>query len=423
MKLTIKQKLIIFTCCLVFLVGIAIAMFSIYEGRNQVMATFAEQSRGMAQILADGLVQDIYFNNVTALRDRLRATLAHPSVIQIHVFDSAGNLLYAADKTKEAKSPAEPIYLPSESLAGEWKSTPNGNFLRVDGPVLLHRATIVGYLSIAFSSQAVNRAVQEIFEDSALVTLLFLVVGCLGAVLTARSFSRPIFTVMSTAKEIEAGNLSARAVVATHDELGHLGASINSMAAAIEKSQTAARLAQEELRHLNAEPEQRVGERTGQLKDANRRLANEATETLAANLALQESETLKRAIVETALDAVITIDRDGKIVEFNESAERIFGYNRADVVGKAMAELIIPPSLREAHRRALARYLETRQSTILGKRIELVAMRRDGSEFPVEIAIRPIETSSRMMFTAFIRNITARKRNLKAIEDAERNYC
>jgi PAS domain S-box-containing protein len=422
MKLNIKQKLIIFTCCLVFLVGIAIAMFSIYEGRNQLMATFAEQSRGMAQILADGLVQDIYFNDVTALRDRLHATLAHPSVIQIHVFDSAANLLYAADKTKEAKSSAEPIYLPSESLAGEWKSTPNGNFLRVDGPVLLHRATIVGYLSIAFSSQAVNRAVQEIFEDSALVTLLFLVVGCLGAVLTARSFSRPIFTVMSTAKEIEAGNLSARAVVATHDELGHLGASINSMAAAIEKSQTTATLAQEELRHLNTELEQRVGERTGQLKDANRRLANEAAETLAANLALRESETLKRAIVETALDAVITIDRDGKIVEFNESAERIFGHNRADVVGKAMAELIIPPSLREAHRRALARYLETRQSTILGKRIELVAMRRDGSEFPVEIAIRPIETSSRLMFTAFIRNITARKRNLKAIEDAERNY-
>jgi exopolysaccharide biosynthesis protein len=102
MKLHIEQKLIIFTCSLVLLVGIAIAMFSIYEGRNQVMATFAEQSRGMAQILADGLVQDIYFNNVTALRDRLRPTLAHPSVIQIHVFDSAGNLLYAADKTKEA---------------------------------------------------------------------------------------------------------------------------------------------------------------------------------------------------------------------------------------------------------------------------------------------------------------------------------
>jgi PAS domain S-box-containing protein len=127
-------------------------------------------------------------------------------------------------------------------------------------------------------------------------------------------------------------------------------------------------------------------------------------------LALQESETRKRAIVETALDAVITIDQDGKIVEFNESAEGIFGYNRTDVVGKAMVELIIPPSLREAHRQAFGRYLETRQSALLGKRIELVAMRRDGSEFPIEIAIRPIETSSRLMFTAFIRDISARKR-------------
>src|SRR6266545_4661279 len=133
MKLNIKQKLIIFTCCLVFLVGIAIALFSIHEGRKQVMATFAEQSRGMAQILADGLVQDIYFKNVAGLKERMRATLAHPSVVQVTVFDGAGNLLYSADKTKTTEAPTGAIHLPSESLAGEWKSTPNGHFLRVDG--------------------------------------------------------------------------------------------------------------------------------------------------------------------------------------------------------------------------------------------------------------------------------------------------
>ena len=179
----------------------------------------------------------------------------------------------------------------------------------------------------------------------------------LRAVLTARDFSRTLFAVMSAAQTVDAGNLSVRADVETHDELGYLGTSINSMAAAIEKSRSAARLAQEELRQLNAELEQSVRKRTSQLERANRLLAEEASETQAANLALRESETRKRAIVETALDAVITIERDGKIVEFNESAERIFGYNRADVIGHAMDELIIPPSLREAHRRAFARYL------------------------------------------------------------------
>lgn len=422
MKLNIKQKLIIFTCCLIFLVGIASALFSIYEGRRQVMATFAEQSRGMAQILAHGLVEDLHLKNVAALTERVRETLVLPSVFHIDVFDGAGHLLYSADKIKTAGSAAAASSLPLESLSGEWKLTSKGSFLRVDGPVLRHRATIIGYVSVGFSSPAVDRAVEEIFQDSALVTALFLIVGGLGAVLAARSFSRPIFAVMSTARAIEAGDLSARATVATHDELGHLGASINSMAAAIEKSQSAARLAQEELRRLNAELEHRVRKRTGQLEQANRLLAKEARESQAANLALQESETRKRAIVETALDAVITIDCNGAIVEFNESAERIFGYNRADAIGKAMVELIIPPSLREPHRRAFARYLETRQSAILGKRIELVAMRRDGTEFPIEIAIRAIETSSQLMFTAFIRNITARKRNLKAVEDAERNY-
>src|ERR1044072_8992023 len=116
MKLDIKQKLIGFSCCLVLLVGGAIAFYSVYEGRGQVLATFEEQSRGMAQFLADGLVQDIYFKNIAALKDRIKVSLEHPSVNFVYVFDSAGNLLHSGEKANPSKISGEAGYLPSESL-------------------------------------------------------------------------------------------------------------------------------------------------------------------------------------------------------------------------------------------------------------------------------------------------------------------
>jgi PAS domain S-box-containing protein len=126
--------------------------------------------------------------------------------------------------------------------------------------------------------------------------------------------------------------------------------------------------------------------------------------------ALRDSEARKAAILEAALDAVITMDHHGDVVDLNAAAERMFGYRQQDVVGKEMAELIIPPSLRDAHRQGLARYLATGEGPALGRRIEFPAMRRDGSEFPAEIAITRIVRSGPPMFTGFIRDVTERLR-------------
>ena len=123
-----------------------------------------------------------------------------------------------------------------------------------------------------------------------------------------------------------------------------------------------------------------------------------------------EGEARRRAILDTALDCVITIDGEGKVLEFNQTAERTFGYSRTDVIGREMSGLIIPPQLREAHRRGLARYLATGEGPVLGKRIEITAMRSDGSEFPVELAITAIPMGGRPLFTAYLRDIQERKR-------------
>lgn len=140
-------------------------------------------------------------------------------------------------------------------------------------------------------------------------------------------------------------------------------------------------------------------------------------------LALRSSQARKSAILDTALDCVITIDHQSRIVEFNPAAERTFGYTHQDVIGHAMPQLLIPPEFREQHHRGMARYLATGEAGVLGKRVELRGMRSDGSEFPVELAINRIPIGGPAMFTATLRDITNRKQAeqdlLQAKEAAE----
>jgi diguanylate cyclase (GGDEF)-like protein/PAS domain S-box-containing protein/excisionase family DNA binding protein len=114
------------------------------------------------------------------------------------------------------------------------------------------------------------------------------------------------------------------------------------------------------------------------------------------------------AVLRSSLDAIISIDADGIVLEFNPAAERMFGYSRADVVGAEMAALIVPPAMRDGHRRGLARVLDGGAPRMLDKRIELQAMRADGSHFPVELAITQMDGST-PTYTGFVRDITANR--------------
>ena len=149
-----------------------------------------------------------------------------------------------------------------------------------------------------------------------------------------------------------------------------------------------------------------------------------------AEAAMREREARHGAILESALDCIVTIDDRGRVVEFNAAAEQTFGYEAEEVVGREMAEIIVPPSLREEHRAGFGRYLETGEARILGHRLEITGMRADGSEFPVELTITRIPLPGPPAFTGFLRDITERKqaeRDLRAsrvrlvgAQDAER---
>jgi len=122
------------------------------------------------------------------------------------------------------------------------------------------------------------------------------------------------------------------------------------------------------------------------------------------------AEQLKAAIIEAALDCIVVMDDEGRICEFNPAAEQTFGYPRKKILGKLLAETIIPPRYREAHAAGLKRFLATGEARVMGRRVELSALRADGSEFPCELTITLTKVDGRPLFTAYLRDIGARVR-------------
>src|SRR5438093_1450170 len=137
---------------------------------------------------------------------------------------------------------------------------------------------------------------------------------------------------------------------------------------------------------------------------------------------LRESEERTRLILANALDAVVTIDIDGRIIAWSGQAEKLFGWSAADVLHRRLSETIIPAAYREAHERGLARFRETGEGPVLNRRIGLSAVRRNGTEFPVELAITPVRLKGSTVFSAFLRDITDQKRADEARRQSEASF-
>jgi PAS domain S-box-containing protein len=134
---------------------------------------------------------------------------------------------------------------------------------------------------------------------------------------------------------------------------------------------------------------------------------------------LRENAERTRLILDTAYDAFVGIDAEGRIIDWNPQAEATFGWSRAEALGRPVAETIIPPQFRESYRRRLEQTLARAQGAVLNKRIEITAIRRDGSEFPVEAAITPVRLGESHLFHAFLHDISRRKRYESELREAK----
>jgi PAS domain S-box-containing protein len=174
------------------------------------------------------------------------------------------------------------------------------------------------------------------------------------------------------------------------------------------RAESVQRRAEEDLLLLATRLEQRIADRTAELSQA-----------LAA---LQQNESRVRSVLDTALDAVITADDQGRVTSWNREAENIFGWTSAEICGQPLAATLIPPRYREAHERGMKHFLTSGVGPVLNKRIEITALNRNGGEFPVELAITPIRLGDSLTFSAFVRDITERKRAEEELRRSEQSF-
>ena len=143
-----------------------------------------------------------------------------------------------------------------------------------------------------------------------------------------------------------------------------------------------------------------------------------------ARRALEDASRRTRQLIDTANDAVVSIDHKSVIVDWNRTAETMFGWSREEAVGRILTDLIVPPQHREAHHRGLGRFLAERsQQGILNRRVETTALARDGREFDIELSVWPVEAGDgSITFSAFIRDISRRKRNEQTLRATQEKY-
>ena len=155
--------------------------------------------------------------------------------------------------------------------------------------------------------------------------------------------------------------------------------------------------------------EQAVAIQTTRLNQALEEAHTRAEELAVSQAELAASEARTTSILSGALDAIISMGADGRVLEFNRAAETTFGYSRGEALGQLLAELIIPARTRHLHTEGLKRYIESGDGRYINQRVEVTAMRRDGSELPMELTITPVIDARPPSFTGYLRDITVQK--------------
>lgn len=185
---------------------------------------------------------------------------------------------------------------------------------------------------------------------------------------------------------------------------------------AIVKDIHARKQAEASLAALRHELAHRVEQRTAELHIANEMLSYSVTQQVRFQQALVKRETELSAVIENANDAYVCIDAAGVISAWNQQAQEVFGWSALEAIGCRLDQLIIPTHLRAAHRAGMQRYLACGSSTLLNQRIELPAIRRDGSEVPMEVRIQALDIGGTKIFSAFLHDISKRKQVEQARE-------
>ncbi|MCW7540649.1 diguanylate cyclase [Aquabacterium sp. A7-Y] len=341
-----------------------------------------QRSMSLTQGIAQHAVNDLLSADLAAAQEIIQGFVSYPELRYAAVLDPTGRIVAHTQLTRVG------MYMTDREtrrmLDGPLTAAvlvDDGQVLDVAAPVLW-KGKLLGWVRFAAGMEGVNEQLHKVTIEGLGLAALAVALGVVLAVWMARSTTRGLYDLIKVADATGRGDRNVRAA-AEHNEIGRLGASFNEMLDAL-----AAR--ENELRAANQELESRVEQRTA---------------------ALGESEEALVAILEQANDAFVSVSDDGRVVNWNRAAEQTFGWSRQEAIGAPLAELIMPPEMRGMHPGWMRRYLEHGGATrMVDRRAELKGWRRDGTTFPVEVAVRVRNRrDGTRFFDAFMRDISERK--------------
>jgi PAS domain S-box-containing protein len=313
-----------------------------------------EQTGTLGRIIATNSTAALAFRNREDAEEVLAALKGEPQILAAALYDKEGRLF-----ARYPQDAPDALFPPTPGAEGyEFKD----GFLSGFQPVSEHAGMHLGDLFVYSDMSGMYDRLRQYGLIAAVVfAFAFLLAYVLARVLQGR-ISKPILALTDTARAIsERADYSVRAPMEGEAEFQVLTGAFNQMLA-------------------------QIG---------------------AQNAAVRDSEERMRAVLNSALSAVVLMDADGVIIDWNSCAERIFGWSRAEAVGRQLADTIIPPRYREGHRAGLRRFVVGAESKIINQTLEMWAVRRDGSLFPVELSISVL-TGSTTTFCGFITDITER---------------
>lgn len=347
------------TCGAVLLVTcLAFAIYEIITIRKGLVQGYTTR----AEIIAANSSAALAFQDEADAANVLSALKSDSRTVAAGIYDRSNHLFarYPADAPGEA-FPVDP------SKQGHRFET---DHLVVFSPIVQGERT-VGTVFIRANLTALTERYRAFITLSAIILVGSLLMAYPIARALQNQISQPIRLLAETARMIsERRDFSVRARKWGDDEIGALTDSFNQMLAQIEQQ----------------------------------------------NRALSESETRTRAVLNSALSAVVVIDSNGIVVDWNARAEVLFGWPRAEAIGRDLSDMIIPKQHREAHRRGMKHFLQTGEAVVFERLIELAALHREGREFPVELSISPLKTNDAVTFCGFITDITERRLAAKQSE-------
>lgn len=327
-------------------------LFLVWTGisylRTSSEADLLEQATSTLTLLSHAARDAMLSTDIATLEDLATETTRASELVYVRIVDGKGVVLAEAGDTNLLKQ--------SFSEDRSYKDVDDAVF---DSAIdITESNTHFGRIEIGLATGRIDSTIGAAMKNASTIALLEMALVALFSLALGTYLTRQLHSLTHAAEKLASGDIGHQIVIQGSDELAQTAKAFNRM-----------------------------------------------------SMELKLDREQQRAILRSALDGIVSMDENGLIIEFNSAAVSIFGYSREDVVGKPMMDMIIPPRLREAHRKGMSHYLKTGEGPIMDQRVQVTAMRASGEEFPVELAVTAIDIDNRKLFVAYMRDIAERIEN------------